>query len=244
MGIHTSTSLPLSLWIVKLLLPLWGQAGFKESQIMTEGAVLVTQGHPQRSGILHQGRLFPCSSACSHCFSAQWNGTSEPAVYHPVLEEAWKRSSCGHVHGQWPLEVTVVGSCCFLSAFQGLWLTQFVLWSWRVFSCTYRSLWVISWLTAPQGKHQPHPGTVCAWREGSLEAVNCNVTQQHFAVSPRLWPVFQHGAIGQALLLGYLVLRFGSAVQLERGCSGCFAGLVNHSGNSYQKQGCSMTEYL
>lgn len=69
--------------------------------------------------------------------------------------------------------------------------------------------------------------------------------QQHFLLSPRLWPAFQHGAIGQALLLGYLVLGFGSAVQVEYGClSGCFAGQVNHSGNCYQNQGYSMTKDL
>lgn len=69
--------------------------------------------------------------------------------------------------------------------------------------------------------------------------------QEHFALSPRLWPASQHGAIGRVLLLGYLVLRFGSAVQVDYGClSGCFAGQVNHSGNCYQIQGCFITEDL
>lgn len=73
------------------------------------------------------------------------------------------------------------------------WCNQSVSWCWRVFSCKCRSLWVISWLTAPQGKYQPHPGSVCAWWEGSLEAVNCNVTTAASCT---------HGATGQALLLG------------------------------------------
>lgn len=114
-----------------------------------------------------------------------------------------------------------------------------------MFSCKYRSLLVIPSLTAPQGKYQPHPGAVCAWWEGFHEAMDCNVTTAAFCTVPELCPACQHGATGQALLLGCLVLRFGSAVQLQYGCtSGCFSGRVNHSGNCYQNQGCSPTEDL
>lgn len=85
---------------------------------MIEGAVLVTWGHLQRSGM--EGSSLALLHAQTASLPNKTGGVSLP-FYHLLLEEAWKRSSCGHVaHGQQPLEVTVVGSCCFLDVFQGL----------------------------------------------------------------------------------------------------------------------------
>lgn len=90
----------------------------------------------------------------------------------------------------------------------------------------------------PTGQHQPRPG-VCLLVAGSTARgpeLRCHYSSILHCPQGS-GQLSSNGAAGNALLLGYLVLRsFDSAVQLEYGCmSGCFAGKVHYSGRCRQQ---------
>lgn len=159
------------------------------------------------SAEVRHGRLFPRSSACSDCFSAQQNWRSEP----PFLSSFAGRS----------LEKEFMWSCCSWTATSSSDSGGLLLLS----RCFPRALTgAISLCSGvggcfpvnteacgsyPDSQHQrantSHILVLSVWWEGSLEAMNCSVTTATFCTVPEVvasfpawchWTSFAAGVFG------------------------------------------------
>lgn len=187
-GIHTRSALSELVSCYRAT-SWWGTSRFQRGSADLTGATAAWQ----RLGILHQGRVFPCSSLCSDCLAAQWNvrrwGCFSSSCAGRSLEKdlmwtATSRNECGGfllLSRCFPRALTDEISLC--SGVGGSFHPNANREACRSLpelgSQPHRATPATSWcMSARGGKHRSRPWTAVP-------------LQQHFTPPPRKWPAFQ-----------------------------------------------------